>query len=180
MMTGEVVGRSKDAVMEKDPRSAAGADVEATNLDDKIGGLINNTTWGLQSALFAIPDAATLGVGKALGMNEDQVQTLGKLFNKLQTAIGGNKITAPRNEGERYARAIGEGIGASLPFTGILAWAANKAPMVRATGTVPSKSCSRICHDAVDFVKRNPRSAVAMDVAFGAGYEGLRQPSRKC
>ncbi len=108
MMTGEVVGRSKDAVMEKDPRSAAGADVEATNLDDKIGGLINNTTWGLQSALFAIPDAATLGVGKALGMNEDQVQTLGKLFNKLQTAIGGDKVTAPRNEGERYARAIGE------------------------------------------------------------------------
>jgi len=176
MMTGEVVGRSKDAVMEKDPRSAAGADVEATNLDDKVGGLINNTTWGLQSALFALPDAATLGIGKALGMKEDQVQTLGKLFNKLQTAIGGDKVTAPRNEGERYARAIGEGIGASLPFTGILAWAANKAPMVRATGTVPSKSLLKnIAIDAVDFVKRNPRSAVAMDVAFGAGYEGLRQ-----
>lgn len=174
MMTGEVVGRSKDAVMEKDPRSAAGADQAFTGTDDAVGGLINNTTWGMQSALFAIPDAATLGIGKALGMKEDQVQTLGKLFNKLQVGIGGDKIRAPKNEAERYARAIGEGIGANLPFTGILAWAANKAPMVR-TATPSQGLIKNIANEAVDFVKRNPRGAVALDVAFGAGYEGLRQ-----
>jgi len=174
MMTGEVVGRSKDAVMEKDPRSAAGADQAFTSTDDAVGGLINNTTWGMQSALFAIPDAATLGIGKALGMKEDQVQTLGKLFNKLQVGIGGDKIRAPKNEAERYARAIGEGIGANLPFTGILAWAANKAPMVR-TATPSQGLIKNIANEAVDFVKRNPRGAVALDVAFGAGYEGLRQ-----
>ena len=181
MMTGEVVGRSESAPLEKDPRSAAGIDQEFTSNDDAVGGLINNTTWGMQSALFALPDMATLGVGKALGMKEDQVQTLGKLFNKLQVGIGGDKIRAPKNEAERYARAVGEGIGANLPFTGILAWAANKAPMVRAgtelTGKVgPSGSILKdIAIDAVDFVKRNPRGAVALDVAFGAGYEGLRQ-----
>lgn len=181
MMTGEVVGRSESAPLEKDPRSAAGIDQEFTSNDDAVGGLINNTTWGMQSALFALPDMATLGVGKALGMKEDQVQTLGKLFNKLQVGIGGDKIRAPKNEAERYARAIGEGIGANLPFTGILAWAASKAPMVRAgtelTGKVgPSGSILKdIAIDAVDFVKRNPRGAVALDVAFGAGYEGLRQ-----
>jgi hypothetical protein len=132
MMTGEVVGRAEGAPLEKAPRSAAGVDQEFTSTDDAVGGLINNTTWGLQSALFALPDAATLGIGKALGMKEDQVQTLGKLFNKLQVAIGGDKIRAPKNEAERYARAIGEGIGANLPFTGILAWAASKAPIARA------------------------------------------------
>ena len=179
--TGEVVGRSEGAAVEKDPRSAAGVDQPFTGTDDAVGGLINNTTWGMQSALFAIPDAATLGIGKALGMKEDQVQTLGKLFNKLQVGIGGDKIRAPKNEAERYARAIGEGIGANLPFTGILAWAANKAPMVRAgselTGKVgPSGSLLKdIAVDAIDFVKNSPRAAVFMDVAFGAGYEGLRQ-----
>jgi hypothetical protein len=40
----------------------------------------------------------------------------------------------------------------------------------------PSGADSRdIANEAVDFVKRNPRGAVALDVAFGAGYEGLRQ-----
>jgi hypothetical protein len=174
MMTGEVVGRAEGAPLEKAPRSAAGVDQEFTSTDDAVGGLINNTTWGLQSALFALPDAATLGIGKALGMKEDQVQTLGKLFNKLQVAIGGDKIRAPKNEAERYARAIGEGVGANLPFTGLLAWAAKSAPMVRAAA--PSQSIIKnIATDAIDFVKRNPRGAVALDVAFGAGYEGLRQ-----
>jgi hypothetical protein len=172
--TGEVVGRAEGAPLEKAPRSAAGADQAFTSTDDAVGGLINNTTWGMQSALFAIPDAATLGIGKALGMKEDQVQTLGKLFNKLQVGIGGDKIRAPKNEAERYARAIGEGIGANLPFTGILAWAANKAPMVR-TATPSQGLIKNIANEAVDFVKRNPRGAVALDVAFGAGYEGLRQ-----
>ena len=172
--TGEVVGRAEGAPLEKAPRSAAGVDQEFTSTDDAVGGLINNTTWGLQSALFALPDAATLGIGKALGMKEDQVQTLGKLFNKLQVAIGGDKIRAPKNEAERYARAIGEGVGANLPFTGLLAWAAKSAPMVRAAA--PSQSIIKnIATDAIDFVKRNPRGAVALDVAFGAGYEGLRQ-----
>jgi len=181
MMTGEVVGRAEGAPLEKAPRSAAGVDQEFTSTNDAIGGLVNNTTWGLQSALFALPDAATLGIGKALGMKEDQVQTLGKLFNKLQVAIGGDKIRAPKNEAERYARAIGEGVGANLPFTGILAWAASKAPIARAgtelTGRIgPSGSILKdISTDAIDFVKRNPRGAVALDVAFGAGYEGLRQ-----
>jgi hypothetical protein len=174
MMTGEVVGRSESAPLEKDPRSAAGIDQEFTSTDDAVGGLINNTTWGLQSALFALPDMATLGVGKALGMKEDQVQTLGKLFNKLQVGVGGDKIRAPKNEAERYARAVGEGIGASLPFTGILAWAASKAPMARIAS--PSQGLIKnIANDAVDFVKNNPGKAVFMDVAFGAGYEGLRQ-----
>jgi hypothetical protein len=179
--TGEVVGRSEGAAVEKDPRSAAGVDQPFTGTDDAVGGLINNTTWGMQSALFALPDLATLGIGKALGMKEDQVQTLGKLFNKLQVGIGGDKIRAPKNEAERYARAIGEGVGGGLPFSGILAWAARKAPMVRAgselTGKVgPSGSLLKdISTEAIDYVKRSPLSAVGIDAAFGAGYEVLRQ-----
>jgi hypothetical protein len=50
--TGEVVGRAEGAPLEKAPRSAAGVDQEFTSTDDAVGGLINNTTWGMQSALL--------------------------------------------------------------------------------------------------------------------------------
>jgi hypothetical protein len=49
---------------------------------------------------------AVKGIGSALGMDEKNVMTLTKIFNRGETA--------PRNEQERYARAIGEGIGGGL------------------------------------------------------------------
>jgi hypothetical protein len=165
LTTGNVVGRVEGAPTAETPR-AARLD-QAIPEGDRLGGLLRNATWGFNSALLALPDAATLGIGKALGMKEQDVFTLGKFFNRGQVA--------PRDANERYARAIAEGIGGTMPFTGILAWAARVRPMVTTAKTASTSVLRGIADDAIKFVQKNPRTAAAVDIAFGAGYEGLRQ-----
>jgi hypothetical protein len=169
MATGEVVGRAEGAPAQAgtrpvDPR-ATGPDMPAP--DGKTAqGLINNFSWGFNSALFALPDFAAKKIGQGLGMQEDQVATLAKFFNRGERT--------PVNSTERYARAVGEGVGGTLPFTGILAYAARTAPMVKAAepGAGVLKS---IANSAVQYAQKSPMAAAATDIAFGAGYEGLRQ-----
>lgn len=165
LTTGEVVGRAEGAptaISARSPRA------EATVPDgQRLPGLINNLSWGFNSALFALPDAATLAIGRGLGLKEDEVFTLGKFFNK--------GAAPARNAEERYARAIGEGVGGTMPFTGILAWAARTKPMVTTAQTAKTGILKGIADDAIKFVQKNPKSAAALDIAFGAGYEGLRQ-----
>ena len=169
MMTGEVVGRAEGAAA---PAPAQQADMRATGLempapDGKTAqGLINNFSWGFNSALFALPDFAAKKIGQGLGMEEGQVATLAKFFNKGERA--------PVNAAERYSRAFGEGIGQGLPFTGLLAYAAKAAPMVKVAepGAGVLKS---IANSAIQYAQKSPMAAAATDIAFGAGYEGLRQ-----
>lgn len=163
LTTGEVVGRDESVSQNVDPRSAARPDLPVEN---RVQGLVNNLSWGFNSALFALPDMVTKGFGKAMGLKDDEVTTLTKIFNRGETA--------PRDSVERYARAIGEGTGATMPFTGILAWAAKTRPM--ATVATPSAGILKGAADeAIKFVQKNPRQAAALDLAFGAGYETLRQ-----
>ena len=169
MMTGEVVGRAEGAAA---PAPARQADMRQTGMempapDGKTAqGLINNFSWGFNSALFALPDFAAKKIGQGLGMEESQVATLAKFFNKGERA--------PVNAAERYSRAVGEGVGGTLPFTGILAYAAKTAPMVKAAepGAGVLKS---IANSAIQYAQKSPMAAAATDIAFGAGYEGLRQ-----
>ena len=79
--------------------------------------------WIAGLTVDALPDFAAKKIGQGLGMQEDEVATLTKFFNRGQRA--------PVNSSERYARAFGEGVGATLPFTGILAYAAKTAPLVK-------------------------------------------------
>lgn len=167
LATGEVVGRAEGVPTEVDPRRA-GVDMPAAE-GKTAQGLINNLSWGFNSALFAIPDTGAKMIGKALGMPEDQVFTLANFFNKK---LG--KEQAPVNAAERYARAAGEGIGSGLPFTGILAYAAKATPMVRAAEPTAGVLKS-IANDAISYAQKSPMAAAATDVAFNAGYEGLRQ-----
>lgn len=167
LTTGEVVGRAEGAPTTADPRAGgAGAPEMQTQGGDRVQGLLNNLSWGFNSALFAIPDAAQRLIGKGMGMDEKQVFQFTSLFNK--------GVQAPRNIEERYARAIGEGVGGTMPFTGILAYAGATRPLVSAaqpaTGILKG-----IADDAVKYVQQSPRMAAALDIAFGAGYEGLRQ-----
>lgn len=166
LTTGKVVARVEGAPTAESTRAKPQLD-QAVPEGDRLGGLLRNVSWGFNSALFALPDAATLGIGRALGMKEDEVFTLGKFFNKGQVA--------PRDSTERYARAIAEGVGGTMPFTGILAWAARMRPMVTTAQTVKTGVLRGVADDAIKFVQRSPRAAAAIDVAFGAGYEGLRQ-----
>jgi hypothetical protein len=166
--TGEVVGRAEGVpTATTDPRAGgpAAPDVQ-TQGGDRVSGLLNNLSWGFNSALFAIPDAAQRLIGKGMGMDEKQVFQFTNLFNK--------GAQAPRNVEERYARAVGEGVGGTMPFTGILAYAGSVRPLVSAAA--PATGILKgIANDAIKYVQQSPRTAAALDIAFGAGYEGLRQ-----
>ena len=166
--TGKVVGRAEGVpTTTTDPRAGGVAAPEIqTQGADRVSGLLNNLSWGFNSALFSIPDAAQRLVGKGMGMDENQIFQFTKLFNK--------GAQAPRNIEERYARAVGEGVGGTMPFTGILAYAGSVRPLVSAAA--PATGVLKgIADDAVKYVQQSPRMAAALDIAFGAGYEGLRQ-----
>jgi len=158
--TFKVVGRAEGAPVEAEPRKTK-QETPSSAMDT-----INQLSWGFNAGLFALPDAAQRAIGKGLGMKDDEIFQFTRLFNK------GEK--APQNTGDRYVRAIFEGIGGGLPFTGTLAWAAKSRPLV----TVAESGAGilkGIANDAISFVQKNPRLAAATDIAFGAGYEGLRQ-----
>jgi hypothetical protein len=167
--TGKTEGRLEGAPTTTPARS--GQQNQPVPAGDRFAGLINNASWGLQSALFALPDAATLGIGRALRMKDEEVFTLGKFFNR----ITGGQGQVPRDANERYARAIGEGIGGAMPFTGVLAFAARMRPMVTTAQTVKTGVLRGIADDAIKFVQKSPGLAAGIDIAFGAGYEGMRQ-----
>lgn len=160
LTTGDVVGRAEGVPTEVAPRQSK-TEVPSSALDT-----INQLSWGFNSALFALPDAAQRAIGHGLGMKDDQIFQFTRLFNK------GEK--APENTVDRYTRAIGEGVGGTLPFTGILAWAAKARPLV-AVAEPGAGILKGIANDAIQFVQKNPRLAAATDIAFGAGYEGFRQ-----
>lgn len=165
LTTGEVVGRAEGAPVAADPRKG-GEGAPSQTVQNPVQGLVNNLSWGFNSALFALPDAAQRVIGKGMGLDESQVMQFSRFFNRGQVA--------PRNVEERYARAIGEGMGNALPFTGILAGVAATRPVV--TAAMPAKTLFQgLANDTIKFVQKNPRAAAAMDVAFGAGWETLRQ-----
>ena len=170
LLTGQVVGRVEGAPTERQARAPGGAEIPS-NAFDKL----NQLTWGFQTAMFSLPDAAQRAIGKQLGMGEDEVFQFTRLFNKtLPEKLGGRTERAPQNIEERFARAFGEGAGAGLPFTGYVAAVAASRPLISAA--TPAKGILKgIADDAIKFAQKNPRAAVALDVAFGAGYEGLRQ-----
>jgi len=170
LSTGQVLGREEGAPTERQAR-APGAPEVPSNAFDKL----NQLTWGVQTAMFSLPDAAQRAIGKQLGMGEDEVFQFSRLFNKsLPEKLGGRTERAPQNIEERFARALGEGAGGGLPFTGYIAAVAASRPLISAAG--PAKGILKgIADDAIKFAQKNPTAAVALDVAFGAGYEGLRQ-----
>lgn len=166
------VGRAEGAPVARDPRAKAPDQV----VDDPVSGLIKQSSWGLATGLFSLPDLAVKGIGSALGMDEKNVTTLTKLFNRGETA--------PRNEQERYARAIFEGIGSGLMPTGVLAGIARSklfSPIAKtaAGGRMPDAAGGNpfkaVAYETLDFIKNNPKKALAMDAAFGAAHETLRQ-----
>ena len=170
------VGRAEGAPVARDPR-AKGPEEEVS---DPVSGLAKQASWGFSTALFALPDLAVKGIGKALGMDEKNVMTLAKLF----TRASGQTDAAPRNEQERYARAIGEGIGGGLFPTGVLSFVARSklySPIAktiqgeRMPSPVGTSAFKQIAYDTLDFIKKNPKQAFAMDAAFGAAHETLRQ-----
>ena len=156
--TGTVVGRTEAPV----PKSKF--EIPGNPYD-----LAKQASYGFNAALFSLPDAAVRQIGKALGYDEKNVQTLTKIFNKGDTG--------PKNSEERYARAIAEGIGANLPITGILGFAAASqklaAPLAADAGVL-----KRVAKETLDFIRKNPKAALAADITSGGAF-GLAQQYTK-
>ena len=160
--TGKVVGRAEGVpTTTTDPRAGGpnAPDVQ-TQGSDRVMGLLNNLSWGFNAGLFAFPDAAQRLVGKGMGMDEKQVFQFTNLFNK--------GIQAPRNAEERFTRAIFEGVGGTMPFTGVLAYAGSVRPLVSVAES-GAGVLKGIANDAIKYVQQSPRTAAALDIAFGAG-----------
>ena len=188
LITGQLVDEAGQpssappAAAPTDPRKAGGME-RGSNLYDKV----NQLTWGMQSTLFALPDAVTRKIGQGMNLDENEVFQFTRLFNKtLPEKIGGTSERAPVNATERFMRAIGEGAGMSLPLTGVLGYFAAARPAAAITAvkdmrgklfpdTPGATLLSGIAKDAVTFVQKNPRLAPFLDVAFGSANETIRQ-----
>jgi hypothetical protein len=138
---------------------------------DAVSGLVKNLSWGFNSALFALPDFAYKKFAEANGLKGDQITQLSQIFNRGEVA--------PKNSVERYSRAIGEGAGMTLPFTGVLAGVAVSRPISTGLLLAPETGIKGIfkglAKDTLDYIAANPTKAIATDLAFGAAYEGMKQ-----
>jgi hypothetical protein len=153
--TGEVVGQGQ-------PTAPQGKWEIPSNPYD----LAKQASYGLNAALFALPDAGVKAVGRALGYDDKNIATLTKMFNRGDTGA--------KNVDERYARAIGEGIGANLPITGVLGYMAASqklaAPLMADAGVI-----KRVAKDTLDFIRKNPRAAVIADITSGGAFGATKQ-----
>jgi hypothetical protein len=164
--SGEIVGQAEPQKLTPEQARRPDVDIQpATATQGALDG-IKQLTWGLNSALFALPDSVVRQVGRALNVREEEIPTFAGYFNR--------GATAPKNAVERYARSIGQGFGATLPFTGVLSVAARTKAL---TGPLtPSAPITKqIAKETLDFIRQNPKAAVALDLGFGGAYGGVEQ-----
>ena len=155
LSTGETVGKT-DAPVQQSKFEIPGSPLD----------LAKQASYGFNAALFALPDAGVKAIGRALGYDDKNVQTLTKLFNKGDTG--------PKNSNERYARAIFEGIGANLPITGVLGYMAASQKLAGPL-LADASVMKRVAKDTLDFIRRNPKAALAADITSGGAFGATRQ-----
>ena len=159
LSTGETVGQTEAPVPQ-----------EKWEIPSNPYDLAKQASYGFNAALFALPDTAVQAIGKALGYDEKNVQTLTKMFNRGDTGA--------KNVNERYARAIGEGIGANLPVTGVLGYMASSqklaAPLMADAGVM-----KRVAKETLDFIRKNPRAAVMADITSGGAFGATKQLTKE-
>jgi hypothetical protein len=157
--TGEVVGQTEA------PVAAGKLEVPTTAMD-----VARQGSYAFNAALFALPDAAVRRIGKGLGMEEGEVQTLTKIFNKGDRGA--------KNSAERYARAIGNAVGANVPITGVLGFVAKgnalRAPLMADAGVM-----KRVAKDTLDFIRKNPKAAFAADIGAGVAFGAAEQYAKE-
>ena len=172
MSTGEIVGQAEPATVSagaaKYPET--GSEIYPESAGKTALDALQQFTWTTNAALLALPDAAIKAAGRAAGVKEEDITTLSKFFNKGQTA--------PKNAVERYAAAIGQGVGAGLPLTGTFGAIARTKAL---TGPLlPNAPITKqIAKETLDFFRTNPKAAVALDAGFGAAYGATEQLVRE-
>lgn len=127
---------------------------------------LQQLSWGFNSALFALPDEVVKSVGVHLGVKPEDIPTFTQYFNAGQVA--------PQTALERFSGAIGKGVGSALPFTGVLG-AVARTKTLASTLAPDAGVLKRIAKDTLDFIRKNPRAAVAADAGFAALFEASAQ-----
>lgn len=130
--------------------------------------LASQLSWGFNSALFALPDAAVRAIGEAAGLPKEEVFQFQDLFNRSTGQ------TAPKNAVERVANAFGQGAAATLPFTGLLGYFA-RTKALTAPMTPNAPIYKQIAKEALDLMRTNPKAAIAADLGFGGVYGAIEQ-----
>jgi hypothetical protein len=157
--TGKTVGTTEALV------PASKFEIPTTAMD-----VARQGSYAFNAALFALPDAAVRRIGKGLGMEDSEVQTLTKIFNKGDRGA--------KNATERYARAIGGAIGSNVPITGVLGFVAKgnalRAPLMADAGVM-----KRVAKDTLDFIRKNPKAAFAADIGSGAAFGAVEQYTKE-
>jgi hypothetical protein len=166
LSTGQLVGQGKSQVVT--PQEAT-----EQKLENYSGGIIRTAldglkqlSFGFNTALFSLPDTVIKEVGSALGVSKEEIPTFTSFFNR--------GATAPKNAVERYANAIGQGAGIAAPFTGVLG-AVARTKALTAPITAGAPIAKTLAKETLDFIRANPRAAVALDLGFGAAYTGIEQ-----
>lgn len=164
--TGQVVGQGEPQSLT--PTEAQRPTVDIPSAPGARGALdaLKQLSTGFNTALFALPDATIQAVGRALNVREDQIPTFTAFFNR--------DAKAPKNTVERFANAIGQGAGGTLPFTGLLASVARTKALTQPLLADASVS-TRVAKDMLDFIRQNPKAAVLADIGFGGAYGAAEQ-----
>ena len=164
--TGQVVGQGEPQRLT--PTEAQRPTVDIPSEPGARGALdaLKQLSTGFNTALFALPDATIQAVGRALNVREDQIPTFTAFFNR--------DAKAPKNTVERFANAIGQGAGGTLPFTGLLASVARTKALTQPLLADASVS-KRVAKDMLDFIRQNPKAAVLADIGFGGAYGAAEQ-----
>jgi hypothetical protein len=167
LTSGELVGQGQPTqVTAQEARRPETADVYPATAGKTALDALQQLSFGFNSALFALPDAVIRQVGKAAGVSDEEIPTFVRYFSRGQTA--------PKNAIERYANAIGQGMGGTIPATGVLGAVARTKAL---TGPLSPSSpvTKQIAKETLDFIRTNPIKAVGLDLSFGGAYGGIEQ-----
>lgn len=167
LTSGQIVGQAAPTqVTPSEARRPETADVYPATAGKTALDALQQLSFGLNTALFALPDAVIRQVGKALDVADEEIPTFTRYFSRGQTA--------PKNAVERYANAIGQGMAGTVPATGILGVVARSKAL---TGPLAPDApiTKQIAKETLDFIRNNPIKAVGLDLGFGGAYGGIEQ-----
>lgn len=166
LTSGQFVGQQAAEQLTSPEARQQKMEIPAPSVKQGALDALSQLSWNFNAALFALPDAAIRKVGQSLGVADEEIPTFVRYFNRGQTA--------PKNAVERYSAAIGQGMGAALPFTGLLgAFARTKALTTPLTPGAPITK--QVAKEMLDFIRQNPKLAVATDLGFGGVYGATEQ-----
>lgn len=164
--TGQVVGQAEPQRLTGAEAQEPRVEIPPTSAGQGALDALKQLSTGFNTALFALPDATIQAVGRALNVREDQIPTFTSFFNR--------GAQAPKNSIERFANAIGQGAGGTMPFTGLLASVARTRALTQPLMADAGIS-RRVAKDMLDFIRQNPKAAVLADIGFGGAYGAAEQ-----